>query len=97
MAFFRCWTRKEAYVKALGIGLSLPLDQFDVTLGLDEPARLLDARQGLPGPEVWALRHLEPAPGYIGAVCFAAQDWNLRCWEFAVKSWMSEPRVTSYP
>jgi 4'-phosphopantetheinyl transferase len=66
-AFYRCWTRKEAVVKAIGEGLSRPLDSFDVTLDADA-ARLLrmDGENG--GPAAWQLAHFAPAPGFHGAI-----------------------------
>ncbi len=76
--FFAIWARKEAYVKALGMGLSLPLADFDVSP--DDPARLLAARHGLPGPEAWSLHRLAPAPGYAGALCVQGRDWGLHTW-----------------
>ena len=67
-AFFAGWTRKEAFLKAVGAGLSRPLDSFDVALAPGEPARLLRVR-GAPGAtERWALRSLRVAPGYVAAV-----------------------------
>jgi 4'-phosphopantetheinyl transferase len=69
-AFFTLWTRKEAYLKALGYGLARPLAEFDVSL--DEPARLLADRAQPAAVETWELFHLTPAPGYLGAVCAPA-------------------------
>lgn len=63
-AFFACWTRKEALVKGLGLGLSLPLKEFDVSVVPDCPAPHLD---GAPG---WSLRAFEPTPGLHAAIAF---------------------------
>lgn len=64
--FYHCWTRKEAYVKALGVGLSLPLDTFAVSVAPDQPAELLRGEAG------WALASFEPALGFQAAVVTAS-------------------------
>lgn len=67
-AFFRCWTRKEAFIKAKGSGLSHPLDQFDVSiLPNDEPA-LLATRPNPEEARSWIIRSLEMPSQYIAAV-----------------------------
>lgn len=65
LGFFNCWTRKEAFVKALGDGLSMPLDRFDVSLAPGEPAQILriDSRLG----SGWRLDSFSPLPGFIAA------------------------------
>lgn len=67
-AFFAGWTRKEAYVKALGTGVSLPLDQFDVTMDPDAPARLLADRRHPHHVETWFLHTFTPAPAYLASL-----------------------------
>ena len=74
--FFRCWTRKEAYVKARGEGLSIPLDSFSVSLTPGQPDVLNSADS-----KSWTLRSFAPKPGYIGAVVGHGQ--NLRFSHFA--------------
>ncbi|HEX8847827.1 MAG TPA: 4'-phosphopantetheinyl transferase superfamily protein [Pyrinomonadaceae bacterium] len=81
--FFNCWTRKEAYVKARGKGLSLPLDRFDVSLAPGEPAALLSVRAERQGGSDWSLLELSPGPGYIAAVAAEGRDWRLSCWQWS--------------
>ncbi|GIT92008.1 4'-phosphopantetheinyl transferase [Jannaschia pagri] len=64
--FFRCWTRKEAVVKALGLGLGADLAAFDVTLAPGHPAAV--TRCDLESAQDWSLTHFELTPGWIGAL-----------------------------
>ena len=68
VAFFNCWTRKEAFVKARGEGLSLPLDRFTVTLAPGQPAALLSAADDSVQASRWQLWSLEPGPSYAAAL-----------------------------
>ena len=81
-AFFLCWTRKEAYIKARGEGLSLPLDQFDVSLIPGEPAMLLDTRPDSNEARRWSLQELSVAPGYASALAVEGHGWSLSCWQW---------------
>ena len=81
-AFLACWTRKEAYIKARGEGLSLPLDRFDVSLRPGDPARLL-ADRGDPGAaDAWELRALPVPPGQAAALAALGRGWRLRLWDW---------------
>ncbi len=66
-AFFRCWTRKEAFIKAIGEGLSYPLDKFDVTLGPDSQAQLLFVEGEPEAPQRWWMIDFPIDRGYAGA------------------------------
>lgn len=66
--FFACWTRKEAFIKALGAGLSHPLDAFDVSLVPDLPAKILRVANTDGDCCGWSLECFVPAPGFVGAV-----------------------------
>ena len=81
-AFFNCWTRKEAYIKARGDGLSLPLDQFDVSVVPGEPAALLNTTHDLGESSRWLLRQLFPGADYVAALAVEGLDWRLQCWQW---------------
>jgi 4'-phosphopantetheinyl transferase len=67
LAFFRCWTRKEAFLKAIGEGLSHPLGAFDVSLKPGEPASLLRVGDCPGAQSGWSLSEFDAGAGFIGA------------------------------
>ena len=80
-AFYNIWTRKEAYVKARGDGIAAGLGTFAVSLGAE--AALLRSDEGRAELERWKLMALEPADGYVAALCGAGVDWRMRGWRLA--------------
>jgi 4'-phosphopantetheinyl transferase len=81
--FFRCWTRKEAYLKTRGLGLSARLDSFDVSIAAVERPALLRVQDDPEVPRRWSLHHLVPAHGFVGAVATPVPDSRLHC-----RSWV---------
>ena len=80
--FFHTWTRKEAYLKARGEGLTVPLNEFDVSVHPDEPPALLRAQQDPREVGRWSLRALEPAPGFVGTVVVQGPVDAWQCWRW---------------
>jgi 4'-phosphopantetheinyl transferase len=78
LGFFRCWTRKEAYIKAQGAGLSLPLDRFDVSLKTGERNALLSTRPDETEAAQWSLQEVPAGEGYVGALCVRGHGWRLK-------------------
>lgn len=81
-AFFTCWTRKEAFIKAQGQGLSIPLDQFEVTFIPNEIPRLIIADSFLRESQVWSIIHLEPGPDYVGALVVEGDGLKVTGWDW---------------
>lgn len=90
-AFYSGWTRKEAYVKGLGYGLSMPLDSFDVRLESVEPPLLLNVRHSGSIKNEWSVWNIDAPDGYVAALAvdlpmcqIAAFELNLSQteWEF---------------
>ena len=81
-AFFNCWTRKEAYIKALGEGLSHPLHAFTVSLAPGSPAALLATDGDPAGASRWSLAELSPGPRYAGALAVEGAPPTLRRWRW---------------
>lgn len=73
--FFNAWSRKEAFIKAVGEGVSFGLQRFDVTLAPGAPARLLRVEGGSAAD--WTLHAVEAAPGYAASVCVKGRGWAL--------------------
>src|SRR5437867_4021326 len=87
-AFIGCWTKKEAYVKARGRGLALPLQSFTVPLTSDPaqgPATLQATSNEIDQAMRWSVHTLRPAPGYIGALAIQGCGWRLSQWQWKMR------------
>jgi 4'-phosphopantetheinyl transferase len=80
-AFFKGWTRKEAFAKATGDGMWATMGRVEVTLGPDDDARLLTLDGSREAAEHWTLIHVEPAAGFVGAAAIEGRDVVLRLLE----------------
>jgi 4'-phosphopantetheinyl transferase len=80
-AFFNCWVRKEAYIKALGGGLSIPLDQFQVSLSPGQPAQLLACTETFDLAE-FSLFEIEMGEVFTAALAARGPLNGLRCWRW---------------
>lgn len=97
-AFFLCWTRKEAYIKARGEGLTLPLSDFDVSLIPGEPARLLYTSAGPQETSRWTLRQLDVFErDFVAALAVEGHGWQLRCWQWPDRSALASSRDSYVP
>lgn len=81
-AFFRCWTCKEAYIKARGMGLQIPLDQFDVACSPEKPAALRAVRTGDDVAARWSLHAVTIDAKHLGAVVVEGSRWQGRYWTY---------------
>lgn len=78
--FFNCWTRKEAFIKAVGMGLSLPLNSFDVTLTPGVEPHVLDVRYNNIPKTQWHLQNIVMEEKYAAAFILRAQNFNINFW-----------------
>ncbi|EDM75951.1 4'-phosphopantetheinyl transferase [Plesiocystis pacifica SIR-1] len=77
-AFYRAWTRKEAYLKALGTGMSFPSNRFSITFGRDEAPRVMRTEREGDDPSRWQLVDLPCAGDYAGAACWDGAAFPVR-------------------
>jgi len=82
-AFFNCWTRKEAFIKATGDGLNYPLDKFEVSLVPDEPAKLIRIEGDAKASRRWSIQDIRPAVAYIAAFAMKGRIRDVRYREWA--------------
>jgi 4'-phosphopantetheinyl transferase len=82
LGFFSGWTRKEAWLKAVGSGLSFPLDQIVVSLTPEGPARIVSIRGDARAADAWWMDGNSPAPGYVAAVAVRGEPVSVSRWRW---------------
>ncbi|MHA4844102.1 4'-phosphopantetheinyl transferase family protein [Flavitalea antarctica] len=82
LGFFNCWTRKEAFIKAVGEGLSFPLDKFEVSLEPDKPAALLATDWDPEEVSKWSVYSLFPGANFVGCLVIEGFVEHVKLWNW---------------
>ena len=82
LGFFNCWTRKEAFIKAVGEGLSFPLDQFEVSLEPGKPAKLLATDWEPKAVSKWSMYAISPGANFVGSVAIEGFVKDVKFWNW---------------
>jgi len=80
-AFFSCWTRKEAFVKALGDGIAFGLKEFSVSVNPSDREVALTTHWDRDQAKNWSLLNIQAGPEYIAALAATGPGYEIRCWE----------------
>lgn len=86
LAFFNCWTRKEAFIKAIGKGLSFPLNKFDVDIGYNQKSLLLNVRSDEYKASDWKLIDLDPHQNYAAALAVRSRIIKIHKFHYSINS-----------
>jgi len=81
-AFFNCWSRKESYIKAIGMGVSYPLDGFTVSLAPNEAPALLKVAADESEPSRWQMHELKAGKGYAASLIIEASPVVLKQYQW---------------
>ncbi len=84
--FYNCWTRKEAFIKAKGGGMSIPLDRFDISLVPGQPVCLLRTQWDNNEANRWSLHDLNVGKDYAAAVAVEGRGWKLKYWDWLLSN-----------
>jgi 4'-phosphopantetheinyl transferase len=82
LGFFNCWTRKEAFIKAVGEGLSFPLNKFEVSLEPDKPAKLLATDWEPKAVSKWSIFSMSPATNFVGSLAIEGVVEKIKFWNW---------------
>lgn len=82
-AFFNCWVRKEAFIKAIGDGLYYPLDKFEVSLVAEQPANLVSIKEDSRAASRWSIQELKLSSGFAAAFAIEERSCKFHYWQWA--------------
>ncbi len=90
LTFFQYWVQKEAFIKAIGLGLTFPTNQFEVSILPGTAPRLVNVNGSADAALGWRLAELHPAEGYIGGLAIQSEQVQVNRWQVPIDNWVAD-------